>query len=54
VGEAAGHAVAHCAARGTTPRAVQAEPEALQRELAAAGVELRWAANPQGVRPLEG
>ena len=24
VGEAAGHAVAHCAARGTTPRAVQA------------------------------
>ncbi len=42
VGEAAGHAVAHCAARGMTPRAVQAEPEALQHELAAAGVDLHW------------
>jgi len=43
VGEAAGHLAAHCAARGTTPRAVQAAPAELQRELAAAGVELRWA-----------
>jgi FAD dependent oxidoreductase len=42
VGEAAGHLVAHCAARGTTPRAVQAAPAELQQELAAAGVELRW------------
>ena len=42
VGEAAGHLAAHCAARGSTPRAVQAAPEALQRELAEAGVELAW------------
>jgi hypothetical protein len=42
VGEAAGHLVAHCSARRTTPRAVQRAPEGLQRELAAAGVELAW------------
>jgi hypothetical protein len=42
VGEAAGHLVAHCAERGTTPRAVQARPEGLQAELEAAGAELRW------------
>jgi hypothetical protein len=41
-GEAAGHLAAHCAARGTTPRAVQARPEEFQRELEAAGVQLRW------------
>jgi hypothetical protein len=46
VGEAAGHLVAHCAARGTTPRAVQAAPAELQRELVAAGIELAWP-NPQ-------
>jgi hypothetical protein len=48
VGEAAGHLVAHCSARTTTPRAVQREPEDLQRELAAAGVELAW---PQAGAP---
>jgi hypothetical protein len=42
IGEAAGHLVAHCAARGTTPRAVEAAPGELQRELDGAGVELRW------------
>ena len=42
VGEAAGHLAAHCAARGRIPREVQAAPEELQRELEAAGVELRW------------
>jgi FAD dependent oxidoreductase len=42
-GEAAGHLVAHCTARGTTPRAVQAAPGELQRELDGAGVELHWA-----------
>ena len=42
VGEAAGHLVAHCAARGTTPRAVPKAPAELQRELEAASVELRW------------
>ena len=52
VGEAAGHLVAHCAERRTTPRAVQAEPEALQRELAAAGVELHWP--PQTLNPEAG
>jgi FAD dependent oxidoreductase len=42
IGEAAGHLVAHCAARGTRPREVQARPEELQHELEAAGVELHW------------
>ena len=42
VGEAAGHLAAYCAARGTTPRAVQAAPGELQRELEAAGAELSW------------
>ena len=44
-GEAAGHLAAFCAARRTLPRAVHASPSAtaeLQRELAAAGVELAW------------
>ena len=44
VGEAAGHVVAHCSARRSTPRALLAAPEELQRELAAAGVELHWPA----------
>jgi hypothetical protein len=45
VGEAAGHLAAFCAARRVLPRAVHASPEhtaELQRELAAAGVELHW------------
>ena len=47
-GEAAGHLAAFCCARGTIPRAVRGGPllEELQRELAAAGFELRW---PPGV-----
>ena len=48
-GEAAGHLAAFCAARGTLPRAVRADPALLrefQDELAAAGVELAW---PPGV-----
>jgi hypothetical protein len=46
VGEVAGHLAAFCSARRTHPRAVRADPSELQRELAAAGVELRW---PPGV-----
>lgn len=46
IGEAAGHLAAYCGARRTTPRAVRADPSAFQRELEAAGVELRW---PPGV-----
>jgi hypothetical protein len=44
IGEAAGHLAAFCAAHGTIPRAVRAGPllGELQRELTAAGVELRW------------
>jgi hypothetical protein len=45
VGEAAGHLAAFCAARRTLPRAVHASAQhtaELQRELAAAGVELHW------------
>jgi FAD dependent oxidoreductase len=47
-GEAAGHLAAFCSARGTTPRAVRGGPllGEFQRELEAAGVELRW---PPGV-----
>ena len=45
IGEAAGHLAAYCGAR-RTPRAVRADPGAFQRELKAAGVELRW---PPGV-----
>ena len=44
-GEAAGHLAAFCTARRTLPRAVHASPQLtaeLQRELLAAGVELRW------------
>ena len=44
-GEAAGHLAGFCAARRTLPRAVHASAEAtreLQRELEAAGFELRW------------
>ena len=45
IGEAAGHVAAVCAGRGTVPRAVRADPQALdelQRELVRAGVELAW------------
>ena len=45
VGEAAGHVAARCAATGTVPRAVRADPRQLtelQDELARAGVELVW------------
>jgi hypothetical protein len=45
IGEAAGHVAAVCADRGTVPRAVRADPQALdelQRELVRAGVELAW------------
>ncbi len=45
-GEAAGHLAAYCLATRTSPRAVRAGPEAFQRELETAGVELRW---PPGV-----
>ncbi len=49
VGEVAGHLAAFCAERDVPPHAVRARPallEAFQRELARAGVELRW---PPGV-----
>ena len=46
IGEAAGHLAAYCGARHTTPRAVRRDPGDFQRELAAAGAELRW---PPGV-----
>jgi hypothetical protein len=46
IGEAAGHLAAYCADRGTVPRAVRRDPGEFQRELQAAGVELRW---PPGV-----
>lgn len=45
IGEAAGHVAALCAARGTVPRAVRADPQELadlQRELTRAGAELAW------------
>jgi hypothetical protein len=42
VGEVAGHLVAFCAARRSTPAALYERPEAFQDELVAAGVELRW------------
>jgi hypothetical protein len=49
-GEAAGHLVALCAARATTPHAVHASPaltDELQSRLAGAGVELHW---PDAIR----
>jgi len=48
IGEAAGHLAAFCAAHRAVPRQVRAGPllDAFQRELVAAGVELRW---PPGV-----
>jgi hypothetical protein len=46
IGEAAGHLAAYCIAKKTEPRAVRADPGEFQRELEAAGVELRW---PPGV-----
>jgi len=51
IGEAAGHLAGFCAARRTLPRAVHASPAdtaALQRELEAAGMELRWPAALSG------
>ena len=51
VGEAAGHLVAHCTERATTSHAVQAAPEELQRELAAAGVELSWGGRSSSPAP---
>jgi FAD dependent oxidoreductase len=45
VGEAAGHLAAFSAARGSVPRRVWEDPAELQRELAAAGVELHWPAD---------
>ena len=49
IGEAAGHLAAHCAARGTLRGPCRRRRPELQRELEAAGVELRWrSASPNG------
>ena len=48
IGESAGLLVAHCLDRGTTPRAVQGDPDrvrAFQQVLRAQGVELAWPEN---------